>query len=126
MLPTRPRLAVRSTNSSCTTPFSTTATRVSIGVTLISISSLMNASSLVRASALPDRDAGLSQQLRGFKQWQAHHAGVAACNRFDEDSAESLDALGTGLVGRLAGVPVGAGFLGRNGPECHGGAGTGN
>src|SRR3990167_9747397 len=126
MLPTRPRLAVRSTNSSCTTPFSTTATRVSIGVTLISISSLMNASSLVRSSTLPDRNAGLPQQLRGFKQWQAHHAGVAACNRLDEHSAEALDAVGAGLVGGLAGVPVGAGFRCIDWAEGDGGAGTGD
>ena len=43
-----------------------------------------------------------------FEQRQAHHAGVAAVQRFDEHRGQALDGIGAGLVPRLAGFPVGA------------------
>src|SRR6185503_10444429 len=95
MLPTRPRLAARSTSSSCTIPEATTATRVSCGLTLTRTSSMH-----------------LFQQLRGLVERQAHHAGIAAAQLDDEPPGASLDAVRARLVVALAALDVG-GDLGR-------------
>src|SRR5260221_25030 len=65
MPPTSPRLAARSTTSSCTWPEESTATRVSCGLTLTRISSLT-----LNVHAL--------EQLRGLAGRQPHDAGRAA------------------------------------------------
>src|SRR5882672_6277291 len=95
MLPTRPRLAARSTSSSCTIPAATTATRVSWGLTLMRISS-----------------THLFQQLGGLVQRQAHHPGIAAAQLDDEARRAPLDRVRAGLVVALAALDV-AGDLGR-------------
>src|SRR5688572_29443703 len=82
MLPTRPRLAARSTRSSCTTPVAVTATRVSCGVTLIRISSLTH----------------FFEQLMRLVQRQAHDAGIAAAQLDHEAPGAPLDRIGAGLV----------------------------
>src|SRR6185369_15320222 len=93
MLPTSPRLAERSTTSSCTWPAASTATRVSCGVTLTSISSYT-----LGPHAL--------EQLRGLVQRQAHHAGEAAAQLDHELRGAPLDRVGAGLVVALAGGDV--------------------
>ena len=54
MLPTRPRVVLRSTCSSCTTPASSTATRVSWGVMLMRMSSIGRASVRIGPAHWPD------------------------------------------------------------------------
>src|SRR5258705_978985 len=104
MLPTRPRLAARSTTNSCTWPAASTATRVSCGVTLMSISSFT-----LGAHAL--------QQLRGFVQRQAHHAGETAAQLDHELRGAPLDRVGAGLVIAFAGGDILAGLVPRQRPE---------
>src|SRR5688572_28962212 len=82
MLPTSPRLALRSMSSSCTTPEPVTATRVSCGVTLIRISSVTQ----------------LVQELAGLVQRQAHHPRIASPQLDDEARGASLDGIGARLV----------------------------
>src|SRR5512145_1872452 len=100
MLPARPRDETRSTCTSCVTPCSTTATRVSCGVTLTRISSVI-------AMGL-DQDVELLQQLRRFREREAHDAGIAAGHPRDERPRPSLDGIGPGFVERLAGRDVAA------------------
>src|SRR6187397_2432500 len=92
--------------SSCSMPFSTSATRVSRGVTLIRISS----------DTLPPSDRGeLPQQHPCFVYRQSHHAAVAALDARDEGAGAALDAIGPGLAAPLAAVDVGGdvGFVQR-------------
>src|SRR3990167_312675 len=133
MLPTIPRFWVRSTCTSCRTPFSTTATRDSIGVILIRISSLMAGSRSgvftivtgrlrlgagIRRSAhgkvLPTGYAELRQELRGFAHRQAHHRGITAIEPGNEHRTQPLDSIAAGLVLRFTTVPVGGSLLNRN------------
>src|SRR5688572_4583881 len=88
-LPTRPRLAVRSIKSSCTTPAAVTATRVSRGVTLIRMSSTQ-----------------LFEELAGLVQRQPHHPRIAAAQLDHEARGAPLDPVGAGLVVALAGRHV--------------------
>src|SRR5258706_16230643 len=104
MLPTRPRLAARSTSSSCRWPEESTATGVSCGLTLTRISSLtLNVHALV--------------QLRGLVERQPHDAGEAAAQLGDELRRAPLDGVGAGLVVALAGRDIAADLLGREGLE---------
>src|SRR2546422_7623589 len=89
MLPTSPRLAVRSMRSSCTTPAPVIATRVSRGVTLMRISSCT-------------RSVQPLDQLPGLVKRQAHHAGIAAAQVYDEQRRPPLDRVGACLVVALA------------------------
>src|SRR5688500_1090574 len=97
MLPTRPRLALRSMSSSCTTPAPMIATRVSCGVTLIRISSLTE----------------FFQQAVGLVERQAHHAGIAAAQLDHEAPGAALDRVGAGLVVALAARGVLRDLVGR-------------
>src|SRR6185503_14264186 len=106
MFPTRPRLAVRSTTSSCTCPAPMTATRVSCGVTLIRISSVMERSERL-------------QQLRGLVERQADDAGMAAANLAHEHRGAALDGVRAGLVVALAGCNVVLDFPRRQLAELH-------
>ena len=81
MLPTTPRRQPRSMCSSCSMPFSTTATRVSRGVTLTRISSDSSRAGLSVSDASDSLDGAACrtcEQRRRLVQRQAHHAGVAA------------------------------------------------
>src|SRR5436189_4880805 len=79
--------------SSCSMPFSTSATRVSRGVTLIRISS----------DTLPPSASGQAPEQRpGPVHRQAHHAGVAAFDAGYECAGAALDAVGAGLAAPLA------------------------
>src|SRR5262245_18452495 len=100
MLPTRPRLASRSITSSCTWPAASTATRVSRGLTLTRISSLM-----LRALA--------AEELGGLVQRQPHHPRITAAQLADELRGATLDRIGAGLVVALAGGDVVADLLAR-------------
>src|SRR5688572_16241427 len=106
MLPTSPRLALRSTSSSCTTPEPATATRVSCGVTLIRISSLTQ----------------LVQELAGLVQRQAHDPGIAAVQLDDEARGAPLDGVGARLVVAFPGGDVLGDLLGGQLLELHVGA----
>src|SRR6478672_9431866 len=97
MLPTRPRPLERSTSSSCTTPLATAATRVSRGVTLMRISSLIKRSAALRQ---------FLQELGRLVQRQAHHAGVAAAQLDDEARSAALDGVRASLVVAFAGGDV--------------------
>src|SRR5688572_10121614 len=108
MLPTRPRLAARSTSSSCTAPAPTTATRVSCGVTLMRISSLTGMALALRRRSAPRQPV---EELAGLVQRQAHHARVAAAHVDDEARSAPLDGVGAGLVVALAGGDVLAYFF---------------
>src|SRR6476646_6203565 len=90
MFPTRPRLALRSIRSSCTTPDPVTATRVSWGVTLIRISSVTQ----------------FVEELAGLEERQPHDPGVAAAQLHDKPRRAPLDGIGPGLVVALAGGDV--------------------
>src|SRR5205809_5727573 len=90
MLPTSPRLALRSMGSSCTTPEPVIATRVSWGVTLIRISSVTQ----------------FFEQLTRFVQRQAHDAGIASAQLCDESRRAALDGVGAGLVVAFAGRDI--------------------
>src|SRR6267142_5151072 len=94
MLPTRPRLAARSMSSSCTWPAASTATRVSWGVTLTSISS---ATLLAKLSSLMHGPHAL-EQLRALVERQPHDPGEAAVQRHHELRGAALDRVGAGLV----------------------------
>src|SRR5712692_7048438 len=126
MFPTRPRLAARSTCSSCGTPACITATRVSCGVQLIRMSSVIygQAPRQGRAACFDSRtsaDASVSppgasssspglefrDQLRSLVQRQPHDPGVAAVQLGDERRRAALDRVGARLVGRLAALDVG-------------------
>src|SRR5258706_2003561 len=100
MLPTRPRLAARSMSSSCTWPAASTATRVSWGVTLTSISSVT-----LCPHAL--------EQLRGLVERQPHDPGEAAVQRHHELRGAALDRVSAGLVVAFAGRDVLADLLRR-------------
>src|SRR5437588_1834981 len=89
MLPTSPRLAVRSTSSSCTTPALVIATRVSRGVTLMRISSCT-------------RSVQPLDELPGLITRQPPYAGIAAAQMHDEQGGPPLDRVGAGLVVALA------------------------
>src|SRR5690349_9663344 len=97
MLPTRPRAEERSICTSCVTPCSMTATRVSCGVTLTRISSV---TAMVPVSS-PNRNIELLQELRRFRQRQTHDTGIASGDTGDERSGAALDAIGARLVERL-------------------------
>src|SRR5215470_1159227 len=109
MLPTRPRALTRSMCSSCTTPCSSIATRVSCGVTLIRISLLMS----------QDREAEPRQELGGFEQRQAHYTRVAPFQVLDERSGLALDSVAACLVERLPRGDVALDLVFRNGAKGH-------
>src|SRR5215472_16117740 len=96
MLPTRPRALTRSTCSSCTTPCSSIATRVSCGVTLMRISLFIS----------KHREADAREDFRRFVQRQPHHARVAALDVLHERGRLALDRIATGLVEWLTGRDV--------------------
>src|SRR3984957_12771677 len=114
MLLIRPRRLIRSRNTSCSTPFSTTAARASWVLALTRISVLIAAvpCSPGQAAAMPAPHARLAQQFGGFEQRQSHHAGIAAAQIGDENRRPSLYGIGPRLVGRLAGLPVILDFFG--------------
>src|SRR5258706_8653031 len=95
MWPTSPGFAARWMCSSCGTPACMTPTRVSCGVQLIRMSSVMR-----RALELLD-------ELRGLVERQPHDARVAAVELGDEGRGAALDRVGARLVGRLAALDVG-------------------
>src|ERR1051325_3104094 len=105
MLPTSPRLTSRSTSSSCATPAPISATRVSCGVTLMRISSLMRA-----------------EQLRGLVEGQPHDAGVAAAQLDHEAPGAALDRIGAGLVVAFAAGGIVPDLVGRQPLESYRGA----
>src|SRR4030081_1077540 len=107
MLPTRPRFAARSMCSSCGTPACITPTRVSCGVQLIRMSSVMM------------RDLELPDELRGLVERQPHDPRVAAAQLGDEGRGAALDRVGTRLVGRLAALDVGFELPPRGLAETH-------
>src|SRR6185312_4492460 len=100
MLPTSPRLEPRSTCSSWTAPCSVTATLVSCGVTLIRICSFIRS-----PSGYSDSES--REKSGGFVERQAHDPRVAAFDALDEGGGAALDAIGSGLVERLARCDVG-------------------
>src|ERR1700704_5407195 len=106
MLPTRPRVAERSMCSSCTTPASSTATRVSWGVMLIRISSADTG-----WRPLENADSGPRQQCRGLGQRKADHARIAALEFLDENSGAALDCVAAGFVERFVAGAVPIDFL---------------
>ena len=67
------------------------------------------------------RDARLLQQPRGLEQRQAHDAGVAAFDAFDEHGGKALDAVAAGLVIGLRGRAVALDLFVVEFAECHGG-----
>src|SRR5258706_15747369 len=109
MLPTRPRLAARSMSSSCTWPAASTATRVSWGVTLTSISSV---TLLAKLSSLMHGSHAL-EQLRGLVERQPQDPGEAAVQSHHELRGAALDRISAGLVVAFAGRDVLADLLGR-------------
>src|SRR3990167_3074327 len=136
-----PRFCVRSTCTSCSTPFSTSATRDSIGVILIRISSLM-ALSLARRSGkpgyaylqhspatrnlltvnrqrLPARNGKFFEQLGGFAEGQAHYRRITALQLADEHRRQPLNRVTASLVLGLAAGPVGGDFLGAQRAKTH-------
>src|SRR4030095_3512315 len=84
MLPTRPRALTRSMCSSCTTPCSSMATRVSCGVTLMRISCISQA--ILQYGADNPRE-----RRGGFRKRQSHHAGIAPLDVRDECRGKPLD-----------------------------------
>src|SRR5690606_37044619 len=104
---TWPRREARPTMTSCAAPFSTTATRLSLGVTLNRISSLTTipVSCAVLATA--------AQQFGSLVQGQAHHSGVAALQMGDECGRPPLNSIPAGLAVRLTAVDVGLDLLRR-------------
>src|SRR6056297_2647945 len=119
---------IRSRCSSCKSPFSTSATRLSEGVTLISSSLLMYAlfsirqqrscprysgnhirkgANGTRASNLAQRrstrhQAGIAEQAGCFEQGQPDHAAVAAVKVRDPGGRLPLNRVPASLVQRLA------------------------
>src|SRR3954470_7411667 len=96
MLPTRPRLALRSISSSCTPPEPVTATRVSCGVTLIRISSVTQ----------------FVEELARLEERQPHDSRVTAAQLHDKPRRAPLDGIGAGLVVAFAGGDVLGDLLG--------------
>src|SRR5690554_5432990 len=149
-----PRRRVRSISASCNTPFSTTATRVSIGVRLISTSPLMRkslSSSLFKALChraasvpvasrqahschkvlntqlgwlVPNGNTLTLQQLGGLVQWQPHYRRMAALNPLNEDGGQTLDSITPRLVHRLSRLPVGSTLSGTEFAHDHPGRHT--
>src|SRR5258706_14059772 len=114
MLPTRPRSSARSMCSSCTAPFSTTATRVSCGAQLMRMS-CMSGTRL----ALSEANARALQQLRRLEERQTHDTGVASVDALDPGRDAALDRVGAGLAERLAAGDI-AVDVGRRDPrEAH-------
>src|SRR5262245_48948570 len=105
MFPTRPRLAERSTCSSCGTPDCMTATRVSWGVQLMRMSSGMGGTG--RASREDTTESEFLEELRGLVERQAHHAGVAAVELGDDRLPAALHDVPARLVARFAARDVG-------------------
>src|SRR3990167_5291710 len=114
-----PRLLLRSIYRSCTTPSCITATRVSCGVTLIRISSLI-------LFGLWNRIIKVPQQLDGFKQRQTHHTGIAAGKMLDKRAGTSLYTITASLVSIFMGkqIAVDALFVKRG--KAHRGSGEGD
>src|SRR5207342_2318502 len=109
-LPTTPRRLARSMCSSCNMPFSTSATRVSRGVTFIRISS----------DTLAPSDRGeLPQQHPCLVHRQSHHTAVAALDAGDEGAGTALDAIGPGLAAPFAAGHVGGDIGIRKLAEIH-------
>src|SRR5512134_537238 len=105
MCPTSPGDTMRWMCSSCTVPCSTTATRVSCGVTLIRTSWLVDiAGRCIDRSE--DRESEPAEQLRGLRERQAHHPRVAAFEPRHEHRRATLDGIAPGLVGGFAGGDV--------------------
>src|SRR5271154_3670074 len=102
MLLINPRRLLRSRNTSCRTPFSTTAARASCMLALMRISVLMGCR---------------SKQFRGFEQRQSHYSGVAAAQIGYENGGAALYGVGACLVARFPGFPVRAGLGGIYAPE---------
>src|SRR6476646_4849939 len=98
MLPTRPRSSSRSRCSSCTAPFSTTATRVSCGAQLMRMSCIEVGVLFLR----PDVDPRPLEQRGRLVQRQTHDTGVAAFDPLDPGRGSALDGVGAGLAERLA------------------------
>src|SRR4249919_1404972 len=89
--------------SSCSMPFSTSATRVSRGVTLIRISS---DKSCLPCGACLREQSEFAQQPGGLEHGQAHDCGMAAGKMGDETTGATLDAVGAGLAHGFAGGDV--------------------
>src|SRR6266581_2830844 len=106
MLPTSPRADTRSMCSSCTMLCSSTATRVSCGVTLMRISLAIGGSEHGKAD--PRQDLG------GLEQRQAHHARIAAVEMLHKRGSLALDCVTAGLVERFTGRNVALDFIFRN------------
>src|SRR3989344_7194890 len=121
MLPTIPRLRVRSMWTSCSTPFSTTATRVSWGLMLMIISSLICCwfyqPFLARHSGTVEPQPDLAGRSRGslpdffqnpgqLVERQAHNTGITAFPAFDKSRRLPLDGIGPGLVRGFTRLPV--------------------
>src|SRR5580700_3513636 len=103
MLLIKPRRLVRSRNTSCSTPFSTSAARASWLFALIRISLPIDRASACDA---PQRHARRLEQLGGFIQRQTHHRGIAAAQAGDEYGTTPLNGISTRLVARLSGMPI--------------------
>src|SRR6056297_69162 len=114
---------MRSRCNSCNRPFSTRATRLSDGVTLISSSLLMVAHgecswlflgiiyALAKAACEHRRSgkpasiphqAGVTKQVGGFEQRQPDHTAVASFEIGNPGRRPALDRIAAGLVQRLA------------------------
>src|SRR5271163_1340390 len=102
MLLISPRRLLRSRNTSCRTPFSTTAARASCVLALIRISVLIGRR---------------PKQLCGFEQRQSHYSGVAAAQVRYENGGTALYGVGACLVAWFPGFPVCAGLGSIYGPE---------
>src|SRR5258708_20131171 len=94
MLPTSPRFAARWMGSSCGTPACITPTRVSCGVQLIRMSSVMM------------RDLELLDELRSLVERQPHDPRVAAVQLGDEGRAPAPDRAAAPLAHPLPALPV--------------------
>src|ERR1700722_6168410 len=105
-----PRRLARSRNTSCSTPFSTTAARASCTLALMRISVLI-------ADRRPVRHAGPLQKLCRFEQRQTHHPRIAAAQIGDEYGGAALNGIAAGFVVRLARGPIVARLGGADRPE---------
>src|SRR6202142_383553 len=119
MLLISPRRLARSRNTSCSTPFSTTAARASCVLALTRISVLIDRRSSARDRRVPDGDPGRIQQCRGFEQRQSHDAGIAALQIRDEYGRITLDRIAARLVARLPRIPVSGSFGGIEGAKSN-------
>src|SRR5215470_11122506 len=109
MFPTSPLALARSMCSSCTTPCSSIATRVSCGVTLIRISLLIS----------QNRKTEPRQKLGRLEQRQAHHSRVASLQVPDEGSRLALDRVAARFVERLARGDIALDLVLWNGAKGH-------